>query len=194
MYKDYLSLTVSPSGGTFFYKVLQNIERGKMNANKQAKVNEVSEIKNKISKSQALVVVEYSGLTVKQFQVLRRELKAQDVELAVYKNRLFKIAATESGLAGLETDLIGQNAFAFGYSDDIAPAKILAKFAKDNEALKLKAGTFEGKVIDAAEVAKVAKLPSFEEALTILAMQLISPVKFIGVGLHQLVTEQRVAE
>lgn len=165
-----------------------------MNANKQAKVNEVSEIKNKISKSQSLVVVEYSGLTVKQLQNLRKELKTKDVELAVYKNRLFKLAAKESGLSELETDLVGQNAFAFGYSDDIAPAKILAKFAKDNEALKLKSGTYEGKVISASEVAKVATLPSFEEALTILAMQLISPVKFIGVGLHQLVTEGKLAE
>lgn len=164
-----------------------------MNANKKAKVAEVSEIKGKITKSQALVVVEYSGLTVKQLQNLRKELKAQDVELAVYKNRLFKLAAQESGLGELETNLVGQNAFAFGYSDDIAPAKILAKFAKDNEALKLKAGTFEGKVISASEVAKVATLPSYEEALTMLATQLISPVKFIGVGLHKLVEEGIIA-
>lgn len=165
-----------------------------MNANKQAKVSEVKEISDKLAKSQSVVVVEYSGLTVKQFQELRKELKAKDVELSVYKNRLFKLAAAEAGLSALDTDLVGQNAYAFGYSDDIAPAKILAKFAKENEALKLKAGTYEGKVISAAEVLQVATLPSYEEALTILAMQLISPVKFVGVGLHQLVTEGKVNE
>lgn len=165
-----------------------------MNANKKAKAAEVSEISQKISKAQSLVVVEYSGLTVKQFQALRKELKTKDVELAVYKNRLFKIAADEAGFQALENDLVGQNAFAFGYSDDIAPAKILAKFAKDNEALKLKAGTYEGKVISASELAVVATLPSYEEALTILATQLLSPVKFIGVGLHQLIKEGKINE
>ena len=160
-----------------------------MNANKQIKVNLVKEITEKLNNSQAIVVADYSGLTVKEFQMLRKSLKEKDVELKVYKNRLFKLAAKEAGIGEIETSLTGANVFAFGMSDDISPAKILAAFAKDHDSLELKAGTFEGKVIDANAVHEVATLPSFEEALTMLATQLLSPVKYVGVGLNQLVED-----
>lgn len=157
-----------------------------MNANKQAKVEVVKEIADKIQRSQAVVIAKYDGLTVKEFQTLRNQLREKDVELKVYKNRLFKIAAKEAGIGELETSLTGANVFAFGMSDDISPAKVLAAFAKDHEALELKAGTFEGKVLDAAGINEVATLPSLEEALTMLATSLIGPVRYIGTGLHQL--------
>lgn len=157
-----------------------------MNANKQAKAAVIKEISTKLESSQAIVVAKYDGLTVKEFQLLRSQLKEKDVELKVYKNRLFKIAAKEAGIGEIETSLTGANVFAFGMSDDISPAKVLAAFAKDHDALELKAGTYEGKVLDAAGVNEVATLPSLEEALTMLATQLLSPVKFVGVGLHQL--------
>ena len=76
--------------------------------------------------------------------------------------------------------------FAFGIEDDISPAKVLAEFSKEFKVLELKSGIFEGKVIDAEGVNEVATLPTLEEALTKLATQLISPVRYIGVGLHQL--------
>ena len=163
-----------------------------MNANKQAKVNVVKEISKKIADSKGLVVAKYDGLTVKEFQSLRQQLKENDVELKVYKNRLFKLAAKEAGLSELDPTLTGANVFAFGMSDDISPAKVLAAFAKDHEALELKGGTYEGKVVDATGINEVATLPSLEEALSMLAMQLISPVKFVGVGLNQLVEEGHI--
>ncbi|NQZ65760.1 MAG: 50S ribosomal protein L10 [Mycoplasmatales bacterium] len=157
-----------------------------MNENMKIKTEVVKEISNKINSSQSLVVAKYAGLTVKEFQDLRAQLAEKDVELKVYKNRLFKIAAREANLEELEESLTGANVFAFGMSDDISPAKILANFAKNHKALELKAGTYEGKVLDTDGINSIATLPSFEEALTILANQLMSPVKFIGVGLHQL--------
>ena len=163
-----------------------------MNANKQVKHNQVKEISEKISSSKAMVVAEYAGLSVKELQALRKDLKAHGVEIKVYKNRLFKIAAKEAGFETLETDLIGPNIYAFGMEDEISPAKVLSQFAKEHEALKLKAGTYEGKVINAAELAVIATLPSYEEALTMLAMSMLAPIKYVGSGLHMLVEEGKL--
>ena len=160
-----------------------------MNANRIAKESQVKEIVAKINASESLVIAEYAGLTVKQTQELRDNLREAGVELKVYKNRLFKIAAKEAGFDDLTTELVGPNAFAFGMEDGISPAKVLAEFAKTNDALKLKMGTYEGKVIDAEEVMQIATLPSYDEALTMLAMSMLSPIKFVGSGLHMLATE-----
>lgn len=162
-----------------------------MNANKQAKHAQVKEISEKITSSKAMVVAEYAGLSVKQLQDLRKDLKAHGVELKVYKNRLFRIAANDAGI-NLDENLVGQNIYAFGMEDEISPAKVLAKFAKEHEALKLKAGTYEGKVIDSAELAVIATLPSYDEALTMLAMSMLSPIKYVGSGLHMLVEEGKL--
>lgn len=163
-----------------------------MNNNQKAKRLVVEEIQHKIQKSKAIVVAEFAGITVKELQELRKQLKPHGVELKVYKNRLFKIAAANAGFKELETSLANANIYAFGMTDEIAPAKILAEFAKTNKALVLKSGTYEGKVLSHKELMTVATLPSYEEALAMLANSLISPIKFIGSGLHMLVKENKV--
>lgn len=169
------------------FSIIALIERSSMNENKTAKVAIVKEISEKIAKSEGFVVAKYDGLSVKEFQTLRLLLAEKDVDIKVYKNRLFRIAAKDAGFEALSDSLKGANVFAFGMSDDISPAKVLAEFAKDHKALELKSGTFEGKVVDKAGIEEVATLPTLEEALTMLATQLLSPVKFVGVGLHQLI-------
>ena len=164
-----------------------------MNANKQAKVNLVSEINNKIKESSSLVIAKYAGLTVKETQELRNQLREQGVELKVYKNRLVKLALQDTDFAELESVLTGPNAIAFGSENDIAPAKVLATFAKDHKALELVAGTFEGKVIDVDGVKEVATLPTLEEALTKLALALITPVKDLGISLNLAVEEGHIS-
>ncbi len=163
-----------------------------MSALRQAKETQVKEISKKISDSQAFVVAEYRGLTVNDLETLRTELREKDVELKVYKNRIFKIAAKENGFEAINEELTGPNIYAFGMKDDISPAKILAKFAKKHKALKLKAGTFEGKVINLEELQVVASLPSLEEALGMLANSLIAPVKQMGISLNLLVEEGHI--
>lgn len=160
-----------------------------MNANRIAKESQVKEIVEKINASEALVVAEYAGLTVKETQELRAQLKEKGVELKVYKNRLVKLAMEEAGFGEINSELTGPNAFAFGMEDGISPAKVLAEFAKKHEALKLKAGTYEGKVIDLEELQVIATLPSFEEALTMLAMSMMAPLKYVSVGMNTLATE-----
>lgn len=162
-----------------------------MTTNRRAKEDQIKEISAKISAAKSLVVAEYAGLTVKNLQALRKDLKAKGVELKVYKNRLFRVASNEAGY-NLDESLIGPNIYAFGMEDDISPAKVLAKFAKNHEALKLKAGIYEGSVIDSTGVAEIALLPSLEEALTMLATSLLAPVNYIGKGLHLLTTEGKL--
>jgi len=160
-----------------------------MNANRIAKESQVKEIVEKINASEALVVAQFAGLTVAETQDLRKQLKEKGVELKVYKNRLVKLAMEEAGFGSINEELTGPNAFAFGMEDGISPAKVLAEFAKEHEALKLKAGTYEGKVIDVEELNIIATLPTKEEALTMLAMSMIAPIKYVGSGLHMLTTE-----
>lgn len=163
-----------------------------MNANKTLKASIVQEIETKIKNSSSVAVANYTGMTVAEFEELRRLLAEKNVDIKVYKNRLFKVAAKNAGYEGLSEHLTGSNVYAFGNDDAIAPAKVMAKFGEDKKKLDLVAGIFEEAVVDKAGLTDVATLPSFEEALTMLAMQLISPVKFIGVGLNQLVEENKL--
>jgi large subunit ribosomal protein L10 len=157
-----------------------------MNSIRKQKTQQVDQLTSKLKDSSALVVFSYHGLSVPAMQELRQKLTENDVELKVYKNRLVKIAAKNAGYEDLNKSLIGPNAFAFSASDDIAPAKIISEFAKKHESLKMIAGTYENKVVFSEELLSIAALPSMEEALTMLASSLLSPLRYIAVGLNMI--------
>ena len=133
----------------------------------------VEEIAGKFNDSQSAVVVEYRGLSVAEVTELRKSLREEDVEFKVYKNKLVQ-RATES--AEINDKLVGPNAIAFGHSDAVAPARILANFAKDHEALVIKAGIVEGKVLEVEEINEIAKLPGREGMYSMLLGMLQAPV------------------
>ena len=141
-------------------------------SNKQAIV---SEICDKIKNSQSTLVCEYRGLSVAEVTELRRNLRAEDVEFKVYKNTMFERACDESGFEDLKDALTGPNAFAFS-SDATAPARVLAKFAKKHNALVLKKGIVEGKVVDENTIKELSSLPNREGMLSMLLSCLQSPV------------------
>ncbi|TNK94802.1 50S ribosomal protein L10, partial [Mycoplasmopsis pullorum] len=149
---------------------------------KIAKRHVVSEIKEKIQNSQALAFAEYRGLTVAELAELRKKAKELNVEVKVYKNRLFKIAADELGYGELSSHLVGPNIFAFSKDDQVSAAKLLVKFAADNKIMVVKAGTHEGVVVDAQGVNDVASLPSYDEALAILGRSLMSPLQLLALS------------
>lgn len=136
----------------------------------------VSEIATKMKESQSTVVVEYRGLSVKEVTELRRALRAEDVEFKVYKNSLAQRAAEEVGFTDLNESLTGPNAIAFG-KDAVAPARVLAKFAKDHEFLVIKGGAVEGKVVDTDTINSLSKLPNREGMISMLLSCLQSPVR-----------------
>ncbi|MBD5423434.1 MAG: 50S ribosomal protein L10 [Mycoplasma sp.] len=159
---------------------------------KEQKILQAKEISEKISKSQAVVVATYQGLTVKEIQTLRKLAKEKDVEIKVYKNRLVKKAIENTEFSSLSSTLVGANMFAFSYSDYISAAKVLHEFGKKHKQVELVSGIIEQKVADKQMVTDVATLPTYEEALTILATSLQAPIRQIGVGLKMLVDENKI--
>ena len=164
-------------GTGFIFVSIWVLERGNMNqavlSNKQALVTEISD---KIKDSQATVVCEYRGLSVAEVTELRRNLRAEDVDFKVYKNTMVERACDEAGFEDLKDALTGPNAFAFS-KDATAPARVLAKFAKKHEALVLKKGIVEGKVVDEATIKELSTLPNRDGMLSMLLSCLQSPVR-----------------
>lgn len=132
---------------------------------KVAKVEELVELFNN---SNAAVLTEYRGLTVKDMQDLRRSFGG-DATYAVAKNTLTKIAAKQAGIEGLDESLAGPTAITFITGDVAAVTKGLKAFAKDNASLAIKGGVMDGNVLDAKAVLKLADLESREVLLAKLA-------------------------
>ena len=135
---------------------------------REDKAATVAELAEEFRTSSAAVLTEYRGLTVSQISQLRRSLKGI-ANYAVVKNTLTKIAAREAGVEGFESLLSGPSAIAFIKGDPVEGAKSLKNFAKDNPLLILKAGYMDGRILDAAEVKKLADLESREVLLAKLA-------------------------
>lgn len=140
------------------------------------KAEKVAEISDKFKAAQSAVVVQYRGLSVSEVTQLRRELRAENVDFKVYKNKLVQRATEEAGYGALNDQLVGPNAIAFGNGDAVAPARVLAKFAKDHEALVIKAGVVEGKLLSLEEVNELAKLPGRDGMYSMLLACLQAPV------------------
>lgn len=118
--------------------------------------------------SNAALLTEYRGLTVAQLKQLRRSLAGQ-AEYAVVKNTLTKIAAKRAGVEGLDDLLEGPSAIAFVQGDAIAVAKSLKEFSKEFPFLVIKGGIYDGKVLTADDIKKLADLESREVLLAKLA-------------------------
>jgi large subunit ribosomal protein L10 len=132
------------------------------------KVAAVAELAEEFRTSNAAVLTEYRGLTVKQLQDLRRALGA-DTTYSVVKNTLTQIAAKDAGIEGLDSLLIGPSAIAFVKGDVVEAAKGLRDFNRANQALIVKGGVMDGKSLDADEIRRLADLESREVLLAKLA-------------------------
>lgn len=148
----------------------------------QAKVENVEEIKEKISKAQAVVLVDYRGLNVDQLTELRSNYRKAGVEYKVYKNTMMRFAFKDSGLEEFNQFLKGPNAIAFGYDDPVGAAKVTAEFAKNNDKLEIKAGIVDGKIIDIDGVKSLAELPPREVLIAQALGGLNAPIQgFVNV-------------
>ena len=128
----------------------------------------VAELKEQFASSDAAVLTEYRGLTVKSLKEFRRAL-GENATYAVTKNTLSKIAAKEAGIDGLDDQLKGPTAIAFIRGDVATVAKGIRDFAKANPLLVIKGGVMDGRVLDAEAVKKLADLESREVLLAKLA-------------------------
>ena len=146
----------------------------------------VEEISNSIKDAQAVVLVNYSGLTVEQDTILRKELRDAGVQYKVYKNTMMKRAFAGTDCEELSQHLEGTNAIAISTTDATAPARILAKYAKQFPALELIAGVVEGAYNDQAGIQALSQVPSREELLGKLLGSIQSPITNFARVLNQI--------
>ena len=125
---------------------------------KQGKAELVSELKERIGASDALLLTEYRGLSVSDIMALRRSLAEGGTGFAVVKNTLMRRAAAESGMDALEALLAGPSAIAFVSGDPVSAAKKVVEAAKKFPTLVLKGAYMDGKVLSADEARSLAEL------------------------------------
>lgn len=143
----------------------------------------VEEIKDRLTSSEGVIMVDYRGLTVKEMQELRTRVRESGADITVYKNRLTQIALRELAMPSLDDYLTGPTAFVFAGEDPVAPAKALNDFSKAHQALEIKGGLVQNQIVDAAGVKAIAMLPSREELVAKLMGLLLSPVRgFMGMA------------
>lgn len=149
----------------------------------------VTDIAQKLKDSSCTVVTDYRGLSVAQVTELRKALREAGVEFRVLKNTLLRRATAEAQLSELDEHLKGPTAVAFS-PDAVAPAKILSEFAKKYEALEIKGGVVEGRVVQLAQIKELADLPSREGLLSMLLSVLQAPVRNFALAVKAVADKQ----
>jgi len=144
--------------------------------NKEAKKNYIKEMKQNFTSNESVMIAQYQGLNVTELDELRKELREKGILFKITKNRITKLAIKETPVKDLEKYFTGPTAAAIS-SDPITTAKILTKFAKSHDKLKIVAGFMDGKVLDQKEVAIIATLPSLEEARAKIVGILATPAQ-----------------
>ena len=144
--------------------------------NKQEKKNYISEMEAQFQNNESILVTHYQGLTMSDLYDLRAQMREHGIKFQITKNRITKIAIKDSPVKELEKYFTGPTAAAMS-SDPIVTAKILTKFAKTHNKLKIVAGFMDGKVLDEKEVAIIATLPTLDEARAKIVGILATPAQ-----------------
>lgn len=149
----------------------------------EQKAARVEEIKEKFDKAKSVVFFDYRGLTVAEVTELRAAMRAENVDYEVIKNNIVVRAAEAAGIdSSVEDMLKGTMAYAFGYQDEVAPARILKSFIKKFKKCEFKGGVIDGKLTSAADIDAIADLPGREVLISRLLGSLLAPVsKFVMV-------------
>lgn len=151
--------------------------------NKENKQQVVTELHDKLSRAKAVFLADFRGMDVGKATDLRNELRKASVEYKVVKNTLLELASRETDKEQLSSHYVGPTAIALSYDDPVSAAKVLSRFAKEQQAtFKLKAGMLSGKVISVADIQALADLPSREVLLAKLLGTIQAPTaNFVGV-------------
>ena len=147
--------------------------------NKEQKKNYISEMTAQFENSEAVLVTHYQGLTVKQLDELRKQMRMHGIKFKITKNRITKIALQNSKCKNLTDLFVGPTAVALS-EDAITSAKILTKFSKANANLKILGGIMGKEILDVVGVANIATLPSMDEARAKIVGILRSPAQKIA--------------
>ena len=149
--------------------------------NKEQKKNYISAMETQFQNNEAVLVTHYQGLTMTQLDTLRAEMREHGIKFQITKNRITKLALKKTKCKDLSNLFTGATAVAFS-NDAIISARILSKFAKDNQNLKLLGGIMGEELLDQAAVQNVANLPTLDEARAKIVGILATPAsKFVSI-------------
>ena len=160
----------------------------------EAKKQHVNETTEKFNSSVSCVVVNARGLTVQESTELRKQLRAEGVEMKVIKNNISARAAAEAGYGELSELFVGPSAIAFSNDDAVAPAKVIYNFISKHPNLQFKGGFIEKKVVSVEQLAEVAQLPNKEGMLSMLLSVLQAPVRNLAYAIKQIAEKDNATE
>jgi large subunit ribosomal protein L10 len=163
-----------------------------LSLNIEAKKATVEEVSKAIANAQTMVVAEYRGISVASMTELRVNARKEGVYLRVLKNTLARRAVEGTSFANLADHMVGPLVYAAS-EDAVAAAKVLHQFAKQDDKIILKAGSYNGQLLDSAGVAELASIPSREELLSKLLFVMQAPLSSMARGLAAL-AEKKASE
>ena len=152
----------------------------KILAQKQQAVVELTE---KLKGAAAGVILDYQRINVADDTALRNEFRKAGIEYAVIKNSLLRFAAQNADLAELDKVLEGTTSLAISANDTLAPAKVVATFMEKNQSVRIKAGFYDGKVVDADTVVALSKIPPKEVLISKMLGSFNSPITSLVIAL-----------
>ncbi|HJJ12180.1 MAG TPA: 50S ribosomal protein L10 [Clostridiaceae bacterium] len=160
----------------------------------ERKQSEVSALSEKIKESKLVLLTDYRGISVEDVTGLRANLRKADSEYKVIKNNITRRALEEAKIEGLEDLLVGPTAVVLSSGDYLEPLKAVYEYAKNNETYKIKGGVIDGKVMTEEELITLAKLPSRETLISMLAGALLGNISKLAVALDQVRVQKETNE
>ncbi len=157
------------------------------------KIEEVKALADQMKEAKLVLLTDYRGINVTDVTALRKTLRENASDYKVIKNNITRRALKECGIEGLDELLVGPTAVIIGKEDYLEPAKAIYEFTKKNDFYKIKGGVVEGKVMTAEEIITLAKLPSRETLLSMLAGALLGNISKLAVALDQVKLQKEQA-
>ena len=154
------------------------------------KKEEVAKLAEKIKEAKVVLLTDYRGINVSDVTGLRAKLREAEVEYSVIKNNITRRALAECNIEGLDDALLGPTAVVIGNNDYLDACKTIYEYAKDNEFYKIKGGIIEGKVVSVEEIITLAKLPSKETLIGMLAGALLGNISKLAVALNEVKSQK----
>lgn len=157
------------------------------------KKEEVSKLADKMKEAKIILLTDYRGINVEDVTKLREELRKSNSEYRVIKNNITKRALAEAEIERLENLLEGPTAIIMNNEDYLEAAKAIYNYSKDNDFYKIKGGVIDGKVMTVEEIITLAKLPSREILLSMLAGALLGNISKFAVALNEIKAQKENA-
>ncbi len=146
---------------------------------------EVKELAEKMKEAKLILLTDYRGIGVVDDTELRRDLRNVNATCNVIKNNITRRALKECGIEGLDEELVGPTAVIMSNEDYLGASKTIYNFTKTHDFYKIKGGVVDGKVMTADEIITLAKLPSREDLLSMLAGALLANISKVAVALNE---------